>query len=466
MPPTIALLVWLVLLLGLLFFNSAKRSGTSIALWVPLIWMFFIASRLPSQWLGGQVGNAAQALEEGNPLDRTIFLVLIMVASVVLMSRSFKWGYFFAHNRFLIAFIIFGLLSVAWSDFPFVAFKRWFRDLGNYLMVLVVLSDPSQEAVRTFLRRLFYLVIPLSVLLIRYYPQIGRHYSFWTGIPEYVGAATSKNTLGFLCMMSGIFFTWDTVTRWSDGKSWRARQLPVNVAFMAMTFWLLNVSDSATSRICLIIGCLIVVTARCRWSQRHPAFLKTLIPACFLLYLIVAFGFGLNGVLASKIGRDSTFTGRTVIWQAVLSTNTNPMVGTGYQSFWLGPRLNQVWRLAGPVNEAHNGYLEVYLDLGAVGLLLLCGLLISSYRAIYRNPEPFSTQGSLSLALWTITLFYNMTEAAFTAAFMCLTFLLVTVAVSSTAAVPDVPSEEPKFQSAILRGRRPLIPNSSGARHF
>jgi transposase len=35
---------------------------------------------------------------------------------------------------------------------------------------------------------------------------------------------------------------------------------------------------------------------------------------------------------------------------------------SGYESFWLGPRLLWVWEQAGGVNEAHNGYLEVYLN--------------------------------------------------------------------------------------------------------
>ena len=132
--------------------------------------MFIVGSRNLSQWLDGQVGMSAQAFEEGNPLDRIISSALILLAIGILMSRSFKWGAFFARNLSLIAFVFFALVSVCWSDFPFVAFKRWFRDLGNYLVILVVLSDPRPlEAVRVVLRRLSYLLVPLSILLIKYY---------------------------------------------------------------------------------------------------------------------------------------------------------------------------------------------------------------------------------------------------------------------------------------------------------
>ena len=443
MPSTLALLLWFVLLLALLRFDPAKDSGTSLALWVPLIWMFFIGSRLPSQWLGFEVGQSAGALEEGNPLDRSILFILILMAIVILMSRSFNWGDFFARNLVLFAFLFFALVSVFWSDFPFVTLKRWFRDLGNYLVVLVVLSDPHPlEAVHTVLRRLFFLLIPLSILLNKYYPNVSKQYDQWTGLGMFAGATTSKNMLGVLCLVSGIFFFWDTVTRWSDRRERRTRRIiVVNVAFFAMTLWLLNLSGSATSQVCLVIGCLVIVAAHSRSAKRRPGFLKVLIPASFCLYLILAYGFDINGALATGVGRDPTLTGRTNIWNAVLSTNTNPLIGTGYESFWLGPRLSHVWQLAGTVNEAHNGYLEVYLNLGLVGVFFLLVFLIACYRTICKRLSPSFSLASLSLALWTVILFYNITESAiFKGQFLWVIFVLVVIIVSArTPIARDAP---------------------------
>src|SRR5690242_5591279 len=221
MPPFIALLLWLVLLLALLRFDPAKEQGTSLALWIPVAWMFVVASRLPSQWLGGggQIQTASQALEEGNAMDRAVFAFLILLALVILLLRSFNWGGFLARNFFLVAFLLFALTSVMWSDFPFVAFKRWFRDLGNYFVILVVLSDPHPlEAVRTLLRRVCFLLVPLSILLIKYFPNIGKQYEVWSGNSMFVGATTGKNMLGVVCLVSGIFFFWDTLSRWPDRK--------------------------------------------------------------------------------------------------------------------------------------------------------------------------------------------------------------------------------------------------------
>jgi len=438
MPPSLALLIWFVLLLGLLYFDPAKDSNSSWALWVPVIWIFIVGSRLPSQWFEIPARMGVDTLEEGNPLDRTILSVLIALAIVILISRSFKWGDFFARNFALTAFLSFALVSVFWSDFLPVSSKRWFRDLGNYLVILVVLSDARPvEAIRTLLRRLSYLLIPLSILIIKYYPETGKRYDVWTGASTYTGPTTSKNMLGALCLVSGIFFIWDTVTRWSDRKERHTKSIiMVNIVFMAMTLWLLDLANSATSRVCLMIGCLVILAAHSGTFRRHPSFLKVLIPVCFCTYLILAFGFDINGDLAGAVGRNPTLTGRTVIWNIVLNMHTNPLVGTGYESFWMGPRLQEVWRTMPGINESHNGYLEVYLNLGLFGVFLIVGLLIAAYRNICRRLTPFSSIASLNLAFWTLMLFYNMTEAAFRGGLIWVTFLLGAIAVSEPAEDP------------------------------
>jgi exopolysaccharide production protein ExoQ len=436
MPPTLALFLWFILLLCLLRFDPARVRVTSLrASWIPVSWMFFLGSRLPSQWLGLQSGYAAESYEDGNSLDRVIFSMLILLAIGILISRSFRWDSFFRRNIPLIAFLTFGLFSVIWSDFPLVAFKRWFKELGDYLMVLLVLSDPSPlEALRTVLRRLSYLLVPLSVLLVRYFPEIGKVYSEWTGAAEYIGATTSKNMLGAVCLISGVFFFWDTATRWSDRREKRTKRIIlVNASFVAMALWLLHISDSQTSLVCLVIGCSVIIMAHSKFTKRHPTFLKIVIPSSFLLYVILAFGFDINAKLAPTLGRDPNLTNRTEIWKFLLNMHTNPLVGTGFQSFWLGSRLQTVWHGFSHINEAHNGYLDIYLNLGFVGLFLFVTFLIASYLTICKRFRPFTYFASLSLAMWTILVFYNVSEAAFQVGLPWLTFLFVAITISKRA---------------------------------
>jgi O-antigen ligase len=287
------------------------------------------------------------------------------------------------------------------------------------------------------LRRACYLLIPLSIVLIKYYPNLGQSFSEWGG-QEYTGVSTTKNMLGAVCLVSGIFFFWDTVTRWHQRRDNRIKRIIlVNIAFISMIFWLLNLSDSKTSTLCLCLGCFVIAAAHSNFGQRHIGSLKTLAPIIFVLYLILTLGLGMGAQLSQSVGRSGNMSDRTRIWQVLLSVPINHVLGTGYQSFWLGPRVQWVWaRLTGDnVLEAHNGYLETYLELGLVGFFFLCVFLIATYRNICKRLKPLTPIGSLGLGLWSLLLFYNITEAAFEPGFLFITFLIGSLTVAQRAEI-------------------------------
>lgn len=467
MPSSIALCAWLVVFLGLLLFDPARDRKTSLALWIPVIWMFILGSRNPGQWFDGQLGVSAQGMEEGNPMDRVIFTSLILLSLAILFSRSFNWKGFFARNKALILFLLFALISMCWSDFPAVTLKRWFRDMGSYLAVLLVLSDPRpMQAVRTVLRRLSICLLPLSILLIKYYPQLGREYDEWSGVGYFVGAATSKNMLGLLCLVCGLYLVWDVATQWHLRRSRKIKQvIAMDVLLLSMTVWLLYMAQSTTSDVCLALGSMIILFGHSGLLRRRPGLLKAVIPIVFCLYLVLDFGLGMNGSMAAAVGKDPTLTDRTKIWGFLLSMHTNPLIGTGYQSFWLGSRLDWFWTTTGlgHLNEAHNGYLETYLELGLIGVTLLISFLVSSYRSICRTYKVSPGFGILGLSMWLAFVFYNMSEAASESGLLFSAFLLAAITVPEqmrrlapkAVAVRATKSAElkPAFSPATSRAR-------------
>ena len=429
MPSSVAVAAWLVCLILLLRYDPARDPKASFALWIPLIWMFFLGSRNPTQWLSaGVIRLQAQSMQEGSPIDRAIFSALIVLSIAVLISRSFQWTRFLGQNTALVIFVAFELASATWSDFPFIAVKRWIRDLDNYLMVLVILSDPRPlEAVKTVLRRLSYLLVPLSILLIKYFPVLGKQFDQWSGMGYFVGAGTSKNMLGAICLVSGLFFFWDTVTRWPERRQRKTKRiLLLNAVFLAMTLWLMRLAASTTSDVCLVLGCVIIAAAHTKIFRRRQGLLKALAPTGFVLYLLLLFVLGMQGQLAGAVGKDPTLTDRTKIWTFLLSMHTNPLIGTGYQTFWLGPRLIWFWTMAhlGHLNEAHNGYLETYLELGLIGDGLLILFLISSYRHACQKLKSHSALAIFGMATWMIFVFYNMSEAASEAGLLFMLLLM------------------------------------------
>jgi O-antigen ligase len=106
--------------------------------------------------------------------------------------------------------------------------------------------------------------------------------------------------------------------------------------------------------------------------------------------------------------------GRMNLWSDCLAVHTNPLFGVGFESFWLGDRLHLVkegrpWT----PTEAHNGYLETYLNLGLVGLFMLFGLIVATFRKIRLDLLRNSVWGRYELGFLATIVFYNLTEATF-----------------------------------------------------
>lgn len=157
----------------------------------------------------------------------------------------------------------------------------------------------------------------------------------------------------------------------------------------------------------------------------HVLFAAAVAVAGFALFLDA------GGALVTQLGRDPSLTGRTEIWSEVIAIANNSPIGAGFESFWLGPRLDLLWsKHWWHPNEAHNGYIEVFLNLGWIGVILLAVLIITGYRnvmrALTRDPEV----GRLKLAFLAVGVIYSFTEAGFrTMSPVWLCFLLATFAV-------------------------------------
>src|SRR5262249_35281890 len=171
MPPTVALMLAVILLVYAFVADSRLNREVSPALWIPLLWLVLIGTRYPSQWLEIGTPQSIDALFEGSPLDRATFLALYIAALWILARRRVSFRAFASSNAWLVAFLAYGLVSILWSDYPFTALKRWIKVTEHVVMVLVVLSEPNRgQAIDALLRRFAYFAITLSVLFIKYYP--------------------------------------------------------------------------------------------------------------------------------------------------------------------------------------------------------------------------------------------------------------------------------------------------------
>jgi exopolysaccharide production protein ExoQ len=415
MSASVATIVFGLFIFWLFARDRALRSQCSMALWIPIIWIVIVASRPISSWLGGQSADPVNNLE-GSPTDRLVFLILILAAFVVLLRRRVNWSGITAGNKWLCLYLIYLGISVVWCDYPFVSLKRWIKEVGNILMVLVILSEGNPaEALKSVLFRCCSFLVPMSVLYIKYYPDLGRYFDRWTWQYSYGGVTTDKNMLGMSLFLCGMGLCWSFLDVWRR-RAERKKDVYAHLLLMVMSLWLWHKASSATSLACSLMGAALLagmeVPAIRRPIQRFGLF-ALLIP--FILVLVSSVLFNPLELVTQRLGRDMTLTGRTDIWQGALRIEINPLIGTGYCSFWEGERAERVSKDLGfffQLKEAHNGYLDVYLNSGLIGLALVVALLISSVRQASKQLTESGSYAAFRYAVLVSGILYNITESA------------------------------------------------------
>jgi exopolysaccharide production protein ExoQ len=416
LPPSVASCLVLAFVAFLFWRDIREKPHITGALWLPLIWLVIACSRAFSQWLnifGLSVGGSV-SIEDGSPLDAWFFFFLIAMGACVLVKRQVRLSEVIQNNGWIIAFLLYCLISIAWSDFPFIAFKRWIKILGHPIMALIILTEPDPEqAVKTLVKRCAYVIVPVSVLFIKFYPELGQGFDPWTGEQFNTGITTNKNALGADCLILGFFFFWYLLQTWQSERSlWRRNELRLIAGFLIGIWWLFVKAHSATPLTSLCVGVLVVLFISSRSINKN--FIGTYLLGALVLLVVAEVAFGISGRFSEALGRGPGLSGRMELWTHLLQLHTNPIFGTGFESFWLGKRLEQLEGIFFFIpNEAHNGYLETYLTLGSVGVLLLIAIFVATFRKIrlelFRNLE----WGRFRLGFLAAVILYNWTEAAF-----------------------------------------------------
>jgi exopolysaccharide production protein ExoQ len=409
--------------------DTAGRQGISAALWIPTLWLLVIASRPVSGWLG--FGGGSINTLDGSPTDRLFFLLIILAALFTLSRRAVDWGWVIGKNWPILIFYGFLFLSVAWANSPFSSFKRWFKESGNIIVALVVLTEANPvEAIRTIFVRCTYLLVPLSLIFIRYFPHLGRSYNIHSGEMEATGVTFQKNSLGTMLLVCGLVMLWDWLERRGTTDSPRGRiERYTPIAVGALIFWLFSMCDSKTSMLALIVGGFIITAIRVPLLRRRiSAFGFYAIAAVGIFFLLDQF-IGIFEAIVASMGRDMTLTGRTEVWRELLKAGTDPWLGTGFMSFWDDMNYRSIlptW----VASSAHNGYLEIYLAGGSIGVGVLAVMLLATGFRINRELVSGSNYAIVRFGIYVSMLMANLAESNF-ACMTPLGFLFLIAAIGS-----------------------------------
>ena len=423
-----------------------KPRKASVWIWIPYVWLFIISTRSLSRWFSGGVqdGTAVDPDLSGSPLDRAVMMLLIVLGLFILGFRAERTGRILRRNKWLVLLFVYMALTILWSNFPGISLRRWFRSMGTLVMVLVVLTEHDPlAAVRSLLRRLYLVHIPFSILTIKYFRSIGAAYSRDGATEMWTGLTLHKNNLGQVAMCSGLVSFWQILQRWTTNK------LTLDLLLFVLTLWLLRGSKdshSSTAIIGFVFGTAFLLGLQCiknRVDQGRRLLvagtLVLLALAPFTYFLFEAFETTPVGLVLEATGRDATLTGRTGLWNDILDNAArNPVLGVGFGAFWVGqigydlyPLKNwsavvSTWR----PGQGHNGYIDVYVDLGVSGLALVLVVVGCGFSGAFDDLQKEFEFGSLRLTLLMSIVMNNFTESSFLKGTHSLWFLFLLVAVN------------------------------------
>lgn len=417
--------------------DAKLEPNVSFAIWLPVLWMLRVASRSFGQWFPGQ----------DNQWVEQILLSAITVAGLIILAqRSARVSVLFRENRLLLLFLAYMGLSILWSSDISVAFKRWFRGVGDVTMALLVLTELNPfVAVLCVLRRAIVVLIPLSLVLSMYFPGLGRGQGdSWTGV------TVDKNWLGLVCFVASAYLLWHWTMRrrkseWA--KSMRVAGIPFEIPLLVVSLYLLfggstgSLSRSSTAIVLLALA--MGVFYLIEYVRKRHLRLASLMTPFVLLFLFVQVLPRLTGhrsltdhIIEDVLHKDVNLTDRADFWPLVLKKGmAHPWFGSGFDSFFT-PQMQDKIQTELAMNEtyfkpnqAHNGYLEVFLNLGVTGLALLMLVIYSAFRSASRLNETSFEYGQMRLALLACVLVSNWTEASFArpTEFFWFLFLLVAI---------------------------------------
>jgi exopolysaccharide production protein ExoQ len=415
-----ALLLCLAFSAWIIIGDCRKRRSVSIAAWIPTALILILGSRPVSLWATGgrvwvgELGNYS----ENSALDLAFFVLVLSASLTIATLRKVKWARLVPMNAALFLFYLYFFISVSWSGDPVGSLKRIVKDLGLIFVIGVIYSEKDPlEAMRAVFVRSAAILIPLSVVFVKYFPAYSRAYTIAGGMME-TGVTTQKNTLGEIILVFSIFLTWDYFeSQRKNPKVGWARVPWDKILLLIMGLWLLRISQSKSALLCTIIGMFLVARGGVFLTRTVN---RVVLTGAMALPFLVFFSQKFSSVIAplvKALGRDMTFTGRANIWAHVTLSTVNPVIGAGYWNFWGGPGGFEIsQQMMTIIPNAHCGYVDMYLDGGFIALILLFILLFTRGRALanrLRSKNDPARYLRVRFAFLIVAIIYNLSESIF-----------------------------------------------------
>jgi len=310
-------------------------------------------------------------------------------------------------NALIFSVLGWAVLSVIWSDMPSTSAFNALRMAINLVLVIYLFERFSANDIQRLMMLVGCVAAAGSLFLVFVLPQYGLQSRGLYALGAWEGIFGQKNLCGLemLVLLLPAFFVKLTGTH--------ARALRIGYIVTALVIIVMTRSAGAWVDGILCLAFVVLLKLAARMPGKDAAVLAVAIVGAGAALGIVAFSN--YDTLMYALGKDPTMTGRTVLWSGLLHlAMRHPFCGYGYTAFWQGivkgpsrvMALQMGWLgLAG----AENGVLEMWLELGIVGVLLYFAIFLravkDSFYCLRRGASP--------AALWYVSILFYVVATNF-----------------------------------------------------
>ncbi|HJP61407.1 MAG TPA: O-antigen ligase family protein [Gemmatimonadaceae bacterium] len=336
-------------------------------------------------------------------------------------------------NGLLALMVMLALASYAWSLDKSVTLRSSMILFASSLFGVYMGTRFTLRTQVQLLTWAYAFIVAISCIYVVATPygiQPGDYQQAWRG------AFIHKNGLG-KAMALGVLVFWHAAA--DAAPRWRI----IQYAWMIACGALLILARSAGALIDVLLTFAVISLLPLLRSRRISGwFVGAVVLLGFMV--VVSFAAVYWSSLLKVLGKDPTLNGRTVLWALLLSKiSLHPALGYGYDAFWHSSRAfyADIWGIVGWMPpHAHNGFLNVALDLGYVGVAMLIAVILRSLGkcfALLRADAP------IALIQWPLVymsymVVSNLMEVSFLTYANAYWILFVAAAVSSTSTLRDV----------------------------
>lgn len=353
------------------------------------------------------------------PVKEALPNIGLVITLLLICARWERVINIIVREKLLWILLVIAVASPLWSDIPTITLEEILPLIrvtifGVYLATAFRISEQLR-----LLAWMFSIVVVLCLLfglVLKSYGVVGMgyvgnmedvvHTGAWRGI--YV----HKTFLGTIMCLSSLVFLFNTVIE-------RRYRLFMSVGFVLSIYVLLCSTTKAALGVLLFMMMILPIYKAFRWNYNILLPLWTFL--LFLFGIILIFIINSAETIVTSIGKDITISGRTDVWPLIIEkVGERPWFGYGYLSFWYGGWDSQVadiwrelkWGFEPP--HAHNGFLEICLSIGIVGLsLFLFSFLNYIFRAFRWLRIIKTAEGLVPIVYFTFSLLVNFTESDF-----------------------------------------------------